>query len=634
VCWNAADLGASMSIIFGIRECEAKVEDGYLQGLARATDRFAPDGTFFQTTGRVGMGFQPFHTHHRSILESQPLVDVHGNMLTFDGRLDNQAEVSDLLKIRDVEASDSAIVLKAFERWGEDTFGRLIGDWAIALWCETDRSLYLARDHAGTRTLYFEQTKTCLLWSTFLETFFISAKQRDLDEDFAACYLACQPIRDLTPYKGIQAVPPAHFLKFRGNNIIRKAHWEWMANGKISYKTDREYEEHFRSLFTQAVEKRTGPGAPILAHLSGGMDSASIVCVSDHVRRRRGISTEDLLDTLSYYDDSEPSWNEKPYFTAVEAKRGKCGIHIETSFLNRSFKAPESPSGGFLLPGVDSGVFEQEQKFDAQIADGGYRVILSGIGGDEVLGGVPTPMPELGDLLVSGHSASLLRKAMAWSLVKRQPLFRTLFKTISFTVSLYRHQAVDKDRIPPWVKPHLRDRLITLEGCSELNARRLGLSPSAISNGLAWWSILETLPHLQQSVLARREYRYPYLDQDLVNFLFRLPREQMVRPGRRRSLMRRALSDIVPPEVLERRRKAFLLRGPIAALRASKTAIESAIAGSAAADYGWIAPDLLLQAIQGVTTGDPKWTMPIIKAIGFELWLRNHSSPPTLMAKR
>jgi asparagine synthetase B (glutamine-hydrolysing) len=78
---------------------------------------------------------------------------------------------------------------------------------------------------------------------------------------------------------------------------------------------------------------------------------------------------------------------------------------------------------------------------------------------------------------------------------------------------------------------------------------------------------METLPHLFPQILSRLEYRYPFLDKDLVSFLFSIPREQIVRPGRRRSLMRRALVGIVPDGILERRRKAFQLRAPLAALQ-------------------------------------------------------------------
>jgi asparagine synthase (glutamine-hydrolysing) len=615
-----------MSVIFGVRNVEGKsVEKQFLLDLSRATDRFTHDGISFRTLGQVGMGFQLFRTHERSD-QSHPTLDPRGNMVSLDGRLDNYADLCGLLGFNPHETNDPEIVLAAFERWGEACFSRFIGDWALALWAGSSGALYLARDHAGSRTLYYEREKDCIIWSTSLETFFVGGRGHDLDEGFAACYLACQPIRDLTPYKTIRAVPPAHFVKLHGGETTCHAHWQWMATGTISYRTDQEYEEHFVSLFRRSVERRTGPGAAIIAHLSGGMDSTSIVCMSDLIRRTSGTAPEGLIDTLSFFDESEPSWNERPFFTAVEKSRGRTGIHFETSFMNQSFEPPDSSQGRYLLPGMDSGSAEQARKLDLRLDGGGYRIILSGIGGDELLGGVPTPLPELANLLVRGQVNRLFAQAVEWSLVRRTPIFKILFETFAFSGALYQLLPGARSKMPPWLAPHLCNLCPERGRALGLEKKRLGRSPSAISNGLAWWSILETLPHLHPSIVSRREFRYPFLDRDLVDFLFRVPREQLVRPGRRRSLMRRALKEIVPVEVLERRRKAHLVRGPIAAMQAFQATIESSIANSARSELGWVDPERLRQAVNRAIDGaDPKWSMAIMRAISLELWLKSLS---------
>ena|ERR1700722_5911156 len=142
-----------MSIIFGVKKPEGDVvEERQLLNVSEATDRWAPDGTFVRVMGRIGMGFQPYHTHQRSNLESQPVIDDFRNMISMDGRLDNHKELRELLNIEDPEAPDSVIVLAGFRFWGEECFSRFIGDWALAIWCATTHSVFLARDHAGTRT--------------------------------------------------------------------------------------------------------------------------------------------------------------------------------------------------------------------------------------------------------------------------------------------------------------------------------------------------------------------------------------------------------------------------------------------------------------------------------------------------
>jgi asparagine synthase (glutamine-hydrolysing) len=162
-----------MSIIFGIqRSIGASVTNQELLRLASATEAFAPDGSFVASGPQAGMGFQPFHTTLGSRQDSQPASDIHQNMLVFDGRIDNRLELLTALDIDDTQAKDSAVILAGFDRWRESVFSRLIGEWALALWSEKTQTLYLARDHAGTRTLYFRIANGELRWSTYLETFF------------------------------------------------------------------------------------------------------------------------------------------------------------------------------------------------------------------------------------------------------------------------------------------------------------------------------------------------------------------------------------------------------------------------------------------------------------------------------
>ena len=82
-----------MGIIFGIRNpVGMTATQGEVLYLAAATQQFAPDGTFTRAEGRVAMGFQPYYTHERSTLDNQPRLDQHGNLLAFDGRLDNHED--------------------------------------------------------------------------------------------------------------------------------------------------------------------------------------------------------------------------------------------------------------------------------------------------------------------------------------------------------------------------------------------------------------------------------------------------------------------------------------------------------------------------------------------------------------
>jgi asparagine synthase (glutamine-hydrolysing) len=622
-----------LSIIFGIRKpLGASVSKEELLQLANATERYALDGVAVHADYRVGMGFQPCHTHLRSTMELGPTSDAYGNLLVVDGRIDNYRDLCQELHLDEPSTPDSKIILAAYLKWGEECFSHFIGDWAIALWSTRDQVLYMARDHAGTRTLYFENKNDTLRWSTYLDSFVAEPRSLDVDQNYVACYLGAQPLRELTPHKGIRAVLPAHYVAVQEQILRYRPHWQWVSKTKTRYHSDEDYEDHFLELFRQAVERRTGPGAPILAQLSGGMDSTSIVCMSDHIRRSRDESA-DLLDTISYYDDAEPTWNETPYFSIVETRRGKAGTHVCLSSIHQTFEVPPPSMGMRLLPGMDRSRFEREKTIYAATCGKGYRSILSGIGGDEVLGGVPTPMPELADYLVSGDLRQLLERTVRWCLIDRSSFLHSLFATTKYAFSLYRAPQFDRKSIPPWIQAPLR------KACRSAGKEQVGFghdmtsTPSAIANGLAWWATMETLPHIFPASLARLEYRYPFLDKQLVDYLFSIPREQLVRPGRRRSLMRRALKGIVPLEILERRRKAYLIRGPLSTLRNAQSRVGSLFDSSHIGRHGFVSVPKLQASFEEIVAGrDLQWSHALMRAIAFELWLAgcdrtNHIHP-------
>jgi asparagine synthase (glutamine-hydrolysing) len=617
--------GQSMSIIFGIqRSTGAPVTNQELFRLASATEAFALDGSFVASGHQVGMGFQPFHTTLGSRQDSQPASDIHQNMLVFDGRLDNRSELLAALDIDDTQPKDSVVILAGFNRWRDSVFFRLIGEWALALWSEKTQTLYLARDHAGTRTLYFRITNGHLRWSTYLETFFVEGDIPPLDEEYASAFLCGGPIGDRTPYSGICAVPPAHYLVIQGRKVTKHRYWSALVEDEIRYRTDLEYEEHFFTLFQQAVARRTAIGDPVLAQLSGGMDSTSIVCMSDHILRSQGYSVRDLLNTISYVSPSEPHWDEEPFIAATEAQRGKAGIHLDVHF-SEGLADPAPPElGEQLLPGVTASWADFQERIRTSLGSEEYRAILSGIGGDEILGGVPTPGPELADYLSRFEFSRLFRKGLAWSIALRDPLPHMLLGTAGFTLGLYWPQVHCTPPAPPWLAHRLRN-LSTEAGSEDLNLfTRLQARPSALNNARTWLSMQETLPNRWPAPGMRYEYRYPYLDRDLVEFLFRVPREQIVQPGRRRSLMRRSLQHLLPVEILERRRKAFVSRGPLVALQAARSRIEALFENPVLAELGWVNAATLRRSSEPILNGRESAGWPqLMRAITLELWLQS-----------
>src|SRR5271163_557897 len=190
-----------MSIIFGMRKQNGALvsEEDVLQ-LGAATARYGRDSTAIRNSGRIGMGVQVSHSYRRSRLGSGPFCDPRGNLISVDGRLDNYKELSAELQMDNTRTSDTVLMFEAFLKWGSACFSRFTGDWSLVLWSVDEGALYLARDHAGARSLYFCLEDGVASWSTYLDGLATEAKRRDIDDEYVASYLGGLPARDLTPY--------------------------------------------------------------------------------------------------------------------------------------------------------------------------------------------------------------------------------------------------------------------------------------------------------------------------------------------------------------------------------------------------------------------------------------------------
>jgi asparagine synthase (glutamine-hydrolysing) len=618
-----------MNIIFGIwRPKGATVEKAELNALAGPTERFAADGLSTRIAVNIGMGSQAHYTDDRSRLDVLPAFDVNGRLLVFDGRLDNYTDLQRELHCDAEILADSDIVLRAYQRWGCECFARFIGDWSLCLWDAVGRTLYLARDHAGSRTLYYSRDAVgTVIWATYLDSFLVTEHLQEPDSHYMASYLAMLPVYRRSPYRDIQSIVPGHFLAIREERIEDTQFWTPIVNDQIVYKSDGEYQSHFLHLLEQSVARRDGRGAPRLAQLSGGMDSTSIVCLSDKWRKAQQ-PTCDLIDTVSYFDDSEPSWNERPYFTLVEARRGKTGIHLDAARNRSKFEKPPGAGALYLYPGIDQSNLQHDVYLRTFTKSPGFRSVLSGIGGDELTGGIPNPTSELVDHLVAGRLATATHRAIAWSLANRTCLVDCLAQSVRFFADHLSLSYLDESWSSiPWLTTKSRE--ICHASVRELPIvayRPFSTRPGAIDSCQTWWYTLRTQPHLKPSEIYRYEFRYPYLDRDLVDYLLRVPQEQLSRPGRRRAMMRSALVDIVPNEILERSRKAFLLKTPLAQISALAPRFQQLLDTSVLVDGEFIDRNAFRQALDNTITGrDLRWWGLIRRTIGLETWLAARS---------
>ena len=440
--------------------------------------------------------------------------------------------------------------------------------------------------------------------------------------DYIAGYFANDPDAHLTPYREIREVPPGQFVRIRSGTVSVERFWRFSPKSRIRYNTDTEYEEHFRHVFRQSVRRRLRSDSPILAELSGGLDSSSIVCMADDIIANEA---EDIprLDTISYYDNTEPNGDDSIYFPKVEQKRGRVGIHIDGSRVGTSPASLECSEFCPLPGALGAGGKVGDERADV-VRRGGYRAVLSGIGGDEFMGGVPDPRAHLADLILQFKLVSLAKELTAWSLVKRRPWIHLLWQSAigALPASLGQY-LVREGKVESWIRKDFAKRT------------RLAIRQVEVDEHFGLWLptrrgyvggiilMANKLAKYTPPVSALEEARYPYLDQNLLEFILSIPASQLLRPGERRCLMRRSLTGIVPDEILSRRTKQLGARTPVLILERHSDELQNIYETSLSAGFGYVHEDRFLKVISEARAGKTVPLARVLRAISLEYWLRD-----------
>jgi asparagine synthase (glutamine-hydrolysing) len=609
-----------MSVQAGVLHFDGgPVDQKALLNIGRTVAEFGPDGETTYFSNSLGMIYRPFHTTAESRAERQPFTFGSGRVMTWDGRLDNRDELLRLLGIaHHVAPTDVALAAEAYERWGADCFPQLKGEWALCLWDPRESELVLARDCIGVRQLFYYPKPGAITWCSYLAALVMGGTDFTICNEYIAGYLAFYPDAHLTPFAEIHSVPPGHFVRVRRGKTTVHSYWSLKCRETTRYKTDAEYEDHFRHLFRQAVRRRLRTDSPILAGLSGGYDSTSIVCMADDIMARDGLEIP-KLDTFSYYDSNEPDDDDFIHVTKAEEKRGKVGFHCEMAGSGDSLSL-EYPAFA-AAPGFS---LREEIKpmLSRVVEQHGYRVALSGTGGDEMNGQPLDFRIQMADLLVHFHPVQAAQQLVAWSLITRLPWVQLFAQSLAELLPLSVRVLLSKrGQIKPWIYPKFAQE-------HRMAARQLEYAkgsrfwqPSARDALQTVATLSRLVTHISPSVV---EQRYPYLDVDLVEFLTSIPLDQLLRPGDRRSLMRRALAGLLPPKTLTRKTKAAAARCYSLTMQKHWDRVECLFHSSLSSGFGYTDRNLLREALLALKNGQvpPDFTR-LLKALSLELWLRD-----------
>lgn len=613
-----------MSVQFGLCNFDGKrVAPQDLDIVRPSLAAYGPDGETVICRQNLGILYRSFRTTAEPRDGLQPNVSRSGTVITWDGRLDTRDELIRELELPTLMGSpDVEVVAAAYERWGISSLGKLVGDWALSIWDPQTKSLLLAKDFIGSRPLYYSVERDQVKWCSVLDPLVLLAgRALRLEEEYIAGWLASFPAPELTPFVGLRSVPPSSFVRLTPTKYVIKRYWDFDPGKRIRYRTDSDYEEHFRTVFSESIRRRLNSVCPIVAELSGGMDSSSIVCLADLVLG--GLTMPPKLETVSYYDDSEPNWDERPYVTSVEAQRRQSGYHINV--CAREYFPLRWCDDRFPATPTALGPDEVSAQLGTCLVSSGARVMLSGTGGDEILGGVPTPLPELSDLFVKADFAQFLTRLKIWALEKRKPWLHVLWEVgRRFLPDLL---AAKEQCAPSWLSTEFAKRHKEAMRGYESRLHLFGAAPSFQENLVSIESLRRQISCTVLPSMPPYERRYPYLDRNLIEFALAVPRVQLVRPGERRSLMRRALKGIVPSQVLNRKRKAYLIRAPLLEIAKKSVELEAMAREMLCASLGIVTSADYLAALSRFRRGEDVGLVFFMRIVRLESWLRRVMDP-------
>lgn len=621
-----SEIGGALSLI------EAPLERYLPAIIGDGLSAFSTDGGSEWMQPNIAMIHRRFDTSPESRWDLQPLVSAAGETLCWDGRLDNRDELRAKLDFAvPKEVADSEIVLAAYRRFGIDFLELLIGDYALALWDENVGRLILARDPCGPRPLFYCSSSNALVWSSRLAVLMdLPSINLDVEDEYAASYLSRELSSELTPYKGLHGLAPGSCLiARRANGQFRiQKFWELDTHREIRYKTDSEYEEHFRHLFRESVKCRLRVEGPAWAQLSGGLDSSSIVCMADSVLES-GEASATRLETVSYVYDQASTSDERDFIRTVEAQRGRSGIYLREDDHPALGTFPDQARLEF--PDFLDCFAERHQALCDGMRGDGARVLLTGHGGDEVLCASGNPAPVLADLLRRGRVIDLHRSLSDWSGSLKRPYLDLLFKDALCPLlpnNLRARWALNQDyMLPPWYDTEFAARMNLKERNLPWHLANYA-DPIARDQAIGFEAARRTSARASYRSRGRIEVSHPFLHRPLVEFLQAIPFDQRSRPNETRSVMRRSLKGLLPEKVVRRRTKGGPDEAFLKAIGREWHRLLPILRESRACARGYFDSRRFLTAMERARHGCQMYRVALILSLSLEFWLRSLECKP------
>lgn len=562
----------------------------------------------------------PANTQHLSAIH----VD-RSEVLHWDGRLDNRSDLLPrLAESLPGESDNAAIARAAYDRWGVDGLVQLIGDWSLVIRDHATRTTVLASDFAGVRPLYYHVQNGHVHWSNRLQSLIDETGITELDEQYIAGFLTFGGCPNRTPYKGVYSVPPGHAVCVSSSETKISRFWSMPIGDTIRYRNQHRYEEELRALFREAVAVRLQTESPVLAELSGGLDSSSVVCMANHLVRTGAVNSP-RLESVSF------TWRnslDEPFIREVESHCGIAGTRISTHDVPLVAEAQVSGA----MPEAFQGVLKSVATTAGQA---GAKTILTGQNGDLLMGNWFDDSLQVAASLRRFQIGRAFGEALEWSKTLRRPVYQILWHAAqaalppSFTPAAI-YATADGSYAPRSVETSLDSHFSFRTGVSD-SARFLSndwvhASPERRKHFYSLSLALELRTLQAPEPLQHLDYTHPFGHRPLVEFLMTVPADVLCRPAEPRRLMRSALSDLLPRKLRERRSKGSFntpwqeASRPLAQVLLNAKKLH-------AVERGFVDQASFRARLERLCRGLDCNESQLRQIILLELWLRNRANP-------
>lgn len=536
-----------------------------------------PDGYGFFCNERAGLaharlsiidlegGWQPIHNEAKDL------------WIIFNGEIFNYPELRQGLEQQGhhfYTNSDTEVIIHLYEELGRECVNELNGQFAIAIYDQRRRTLFLARDRMGIRPLFYTFFNNRLLFASEIKSIFAfnASLPREINRDvLAEIFTFWAPAATDTVFKGINQIPPAGWLTAGPGGLIESGkYWKlsFEPDSDLRGRSESELAEELRNLLVDSVRLRLRSDVPVGAYLSGGIDSSAITSLIKNY-------TDNPLKTFSvafsdHVYDETPQQQEMAGYLGTDHHVIECGYaaiadafpdviwHSETPVVRTA------PTPLFLLSGL--------------VRRNRFKVVLTGEGADEILGGYDIFKEAKVRAFISRIPESKCRPMLlkrlypylALSPTRAGGMAKQFFKTGTCPENdiffAHRPRWKTTSYIMQFMNSKIRESLPDPQ--EKLQKKLTRMLSGSNYNYFSRAQYLETRLLLANYLLCSQgdrmamahsvEGRFPFLDHRVVEFAGRLPLNMRMKGLTEKYLLKLAMKDILPPAIVERTKQPYM----------------------------------------------------------------------------